>query len=1107
MESMGDKQVYYRNVGLETGDSPKVLSDTSKDYSPANGDIYETPTLPHHNKLHAIYLHVGKPGENKLYPISVDENGHVVDEKWRDFFALHEPTDDKVVGYVAQRQDALKRHPEITYDFQTGKSLPEKNYTNLSDTPTEEFLRAFVRKDELSVDGKNIVCSTDVNLNFLGVEKIPDLSDVHIKGRFYANDIKKIDMKNLPYASNGYCLSGETVVENCDKIDAETFCKKIGMKYENGMWHKDNMISGSASYLGCPKGLSQLNLKNLNFINLTIDNIEELPTTQNGADHIKITNQNSIKNMDAHVFLQKIAGTDYDKYPNHEYNANYNIDLNLSQTNITELPKGLNSYHINRIIFPEKASPISSLENIPVTKQGCYNLNFKGDLSGETMESFLLKTKGKNWCAENISKAADGHLIIKDDIDFNTTNYSNEKISRLDIQSFPKDIDKIEFKGDIEPRELKESLYDYRDLLSKKNEDFINIRNRSKLNYDLSDFKAQRVDVSNNFSSINLPKSVNTVSFSDIDNSDFSKINLDNVESVDFYNVKTENKIDLSKQSKISIIQSNIDSVQFPENCDYLTVKDSQFGKNVEFPKELKNLELNNVKFDKDFSLRLNNGFLHLNNCQFPDGCTLDLSHCSGVSLSDVDLSKVNVKLPETGTIRIHENVRFAPDSKLDFSNCRDAVVHKSVECAEIKLPQRGEYSGVEGIHELPKQVKEVTTEYIKNHEISVPDGVRIIDAPMENGKRVPLESLSRAGLSQEQIKNLRKERLLKPFKNVYNKLTGKNESSQPDILPAANNNSQELHETLKKQAEAAQQKTEVPQTAITDDNLRNTLKTQQKNSGIGGKASSVSNNIDAAFEKIGAALNDNAVGRTINTMDRWRPNNKVAAKAVDKVGVVPVAAIVGSGVAAYEQYKSGDTKGAAATMGKGVVHASVQGAATVVGINAAAKGAAKASEKITAKVVERKAAKTATKSAAKAAGKAAGKAVGKSILKKIPLVSLGAGAYFAYDRAKNGEWGKAGCELLSGALGCFPGVGTAASTAVDCGLAAADVKQSINETKKQQAAEQNKPQTTEQQKNPQMAKRINELRGNKTEQKKAVKAKPVEKNIFDRLKDSFLSR
>lgn len=317
----------------------------------------------------------------------------------------------------------------------------------------------------------------------------------------------------------------------------------------------------------------------------------------------------------------------------------------------------------------------------------------------------------------------------------------------------------------------------------------------------------------------------------------------------------------------------------------------------------------------------------------------------------------------------------------------------------------------------------------------------------------------------------------------------------------------EELHETLKKQAEAAQQKTEVPQTAITDDNLRNTLKTQQKNSGIGGKASSVSNNIDAAFEKIGAALNDNAVGRTINTMDRWRPNNKVAAKAVDKVGVVPVAAIVGSGVAAYEQYKSGDTKGAAATMGKGVVHASVQGAATAVGINAAAKGAAKASEKITAKVVERKAAKTTTKSAAKAAGKAAGKAVGKSILKKIPLVSLGAGAYFAYDRAKNGEWGKAGCELLSGALGCFPGVGTAASTAVDCGLAAADVKQSINETKKQQAAEQNKPQTTEQQKNPQMAKRINELRGNKTEQKKAVKAKPVEKNIFDRLKDSFLSR
>ena len=265
-------------------------------------------------------------------------------------------------------------------------------------------------------------------------------------------------------------------------------------------------------------------------------------------------------------------------------------------------------------------------------------------------------------------------------------------------------------------------------------------------------------------------------------------------------------------------------------------------------------------------------------------------------------------------------------------------------------------------------------------------------------------------------------------------------------------------------------------------------------------------------MEKVGNKLNDNALGRAINKADSWRPNNKTAAKVMDKVGAVPVAAVVASGVSAYEQYNSGDGKGAAATFGKGVVHATVQGVATSAGMNIAAKGASKAAAKVTEKVVERQAAKAASKQVAKAAGKAAGKAVGKSVLKKIPLVSLGAGAYFAFERAKNGEWGKAGCELLSGALGCFPGVGTAASTAVDCGLAVADTKQAINETKKQQAAEQaQKEQTPKPQQNQVLARRVAELRGIKPaqSQKKPAQAKkqqqkPVEKSTWDKFTDLF---
>lgn len=338
--------------------------------------------------------------------------------------------------------------------------------------------------------------------------------------------------------------------------------------------------------------------------------------------------------------------------------------------------------------------------------------------------------------------------------------------------------------------------------------------------------------------------------------------------------------------------------------------------------------------------------------------------------------------------------------------------------------------------------------------------------------------------------------------------------------LSAANENTPELKETLKGQTEAVQQAKSNPaqKTPAANGDLHDTLKAQKEHSSIGNKVAAVSNSIDNAFEKAGKVLNDNAAGRMINKADSWRPHNKAAAKVMDKAGVVPAAAVVASGVSAYEQYKNGDKRGAAATFGKGVVHASVQGVATSAGMNAAAKGVSKTAEKVTEKAVAHQVAKTASKQVAKAAGKAAGKAVGKSVLKKIPLVSLGAGAYFAFERAKNGEWGKAGCELLSGAAGCVPGVGTAVSTGIDCGLAVADTKQAINETKKQQAAEQaKKEQAPQTQQKPVTAQRVAELRGIKptqspnkpanTNQRENTNNKPAEKGLLARLKDSLFSR
>jgi len=71
---------------------------------------------------------------------------------------------------------------------------------------------------------------------------------------------------------------------------------------------------------------------------------------------------------------------------------------------------------------------------------------------------------------------------------------------------------------------------------------------------------------------------------------------------------------------------------------------------------------------------------------------------------------------------------------------------------------------------------------------------------------------------------------------------------------------------------------------------------------------------------------------------------------------------------------------------------------------------------------------------------KSAGKMTIKSLLKKIPILGALVGIGLAYKRFKDGDIFGAGAELLSGIVSIFPGIGTAASVAIDAGLAARDM-------------------------------------------------------------------
>lgn len=89
---------------------------------------------------------------------------------------------------------------------------------------------------------------------------------------------------------------------------------------------------------------------------------------------------------------------------------------------------------------------------------------------------------------------------------------------------------------------------------------------------------------------------------------------------------------------------------------------------------------------------------------------------------------------------------------------------------------------------------------------------------------------------------------------------------------------------------------------------------------------------------------------------------------------------------------------------------------------------------------------------------KSAGKMGIKSLLKKIPILGALVGIGLAYKRFKDGDIFGAGAELLSGIVSIFPGIGTAASVAIDAGLAARDMgyigdkKGHMEETNKKRA-------------------------------------------------------
>lgn len=804
-ESMGDKQKYYHNVGLETGDDAKTKDEVNlsldNPWNGWSGEIYESPVLPHHNKLKEMYIYVGKRGENdaKLYSVPLDENGNITDQEWQDFMKLHEPTDDKVVGYLKDRQDAQKReqteNAQHTYDFELKQGLEADNQHYLENISAKNFLRNFIHDSEIQEkDGKLYIDAvsdgTPLHMEGLKLNHLPDLSNVKINGHWGINSytVPEIDATKLPECTMGITLI-DVDVKNTGAVSADRFLGIIGAgKTKEGFIECETTTHSSLSCDGMPQGWEKLKFMQLpSFVDLVYDTIDKVPETLQGIGQsgITIKDQTSIENIPVADFIYKIQGNLGTHPLNFQASVLYsegirhteihdNIELNLQYTNIGTFPKDMKDLTLKRIILNHQ-TVVTSLDNFPITKDGVFDLNFNGDLRNETMESFLLKTKGTEWVKNNTSKGEDGHLIINGDLNFKTAAWGASDRPQMNITSLPKDVDKVEINGNVEPSELRYRFNKYLKVLKDIDGDTLSL---SDINFkiDLSKHQANNISISGKTLDVILPSNIEAIGISNSENFQVSALkNVPQNLNLSFSKVQNEMPIDMTNMSinRLSFHEVQAAEINIPQECKEIHFQETKLYKPINLPSGIKIFEAQSTNFPEGSVLNLSEcKSVSLINCSLPKNTTLDLSKCERVNLSDVDLSQANVILPQSGRIHINKNVKFAPDYKLDLSKCEVGFVHHSVECAEVKLPQKILTDRVE-FYKIPKQTKEITTScIIDSHcRFNFSPDVKIIDTPNKYGKKNSLKALKVRGLSKEQISTLRKERIKNVFRDVVTKI------------------------------------------------------------------------------------------------------------------------------------------------------------------------------------------------------------------------------------------------------------------------------------------------------------------------------------------------
>ena len=547
---------------------------------------------------------------------------------------------------------------------------------------------------------------------------------------------------------------------------------------------------------------------------------------------------------------------------------------------------------------------------------------------------------------------------------------------------------------------------------------------------DLSQVEDLKLPIEvNSLEKTKLPKNVN---FSNcyINNLDFSKADFSCVEHVKLPDTIKSS----SEQLKYLLTCSHLKSLDISSCLGGLDVKGMDFSKieEVMFPDKVKNL--GGAKLPK----RLN--FSACRSCMDMSG--IDFSQCDvvklGVTSINADFSQFagELKLPETGKLELG-NVKLPSNLKsLDLSQNQTKMLHIDLNgIEELKLPE--------------KFAK--TNDFMTEYDLESSGGNYAIISPdckLDNLKKLDVSLCKNADLRDWNLDKIEELKLPKNFD--VSKLPEGIMERNPAVARAVKISQGEITETLEQTV--VKEKVSVEQevrAGATPPPIEKQLQQEAKTEKTLRK---VENPAAEKIQQLRGVENSGAQAVA-------EAGEKVAEKAAVRAGAEAVKSSGGI-VSAIAKADNAVNQAIDKTIDKGselLNNNAVGRAYEKAAEKVADTKVVKAVEKTTAKVAEKAANTTVGKAVVKAAAKTAGSAVGKSVIKKIPLVSAAAGCYFAWDRIKDGDWKGACGEVASGVAGCFPGLGTAASAAIDVGLAAKDIKSAVAESKGTGEAEQPK--------------------------------------------------